>query len=126
MPHDFTTLEAWKLSHKLMIDVYEFIKTLPPEEKYIRIDQIKRSVSSIPANIAEGNGRYYYLENISFCRNARGSLDETKNHLLACHDLHQGNSVQCKQLLDDFDTIRKILNGYIRYLKGMKVGKEEE
>lgn len=124
MSYDFTSLEAWKLSHNLMIEVYEFIKLLPSEEKYNRIDQIRRSISSVPANIAEGHGRYYYLENISFCRNARGSLEETKNHILAARDLKQAPIDKCEDLIAKCDTLRKILNGYIRYLYNKKVGNE--
>ncbi len=108
-----------------MVDVYQFIKLLPSDEKYRRVDQLKRSSSSIPANIAEGHGRYYYLENAAFCRKARGSLYETKNHIIATRDLKQIESKECDSLIDKCDTIRKVLNGYIRYLNKMKIGKEE-
>lgn len=108
-----------------MLDVYRFVKLLPSSEKYKRVDQLERSSSSIPANIAEGYGRFYYLENISFCRNARGSLTETKSHILAVQDLHQAPWEDCKKLIDKCDTLRRILNGYIRYLNTQKVGKEE-
>lgn len=108
-----------------MIEIYEFVKLLPPFEKYNRISQLLRASSSVPANIAEGHGRYYYLENTAFCRKARGSLYEVKNHIMACRDLHQAEKIQCNRLIDRCDTIRKILNGYIRYLKKQKVGTDE-
>lgn len=123
---DFTGLEVWKLSHQLMINVYQFIKLLPPEEKYQRGDQLKRSASSISANIAEGYGRYYYLENVAFCRKARGSLYETKSHIIAGRDLGQADKKECENLIVQCDTIRKVFNGYIRYLIKMKVGEKEE
>jgi four helix bundle protein len=126
MEKDFTDLEVWKLSHRLMLDVYEFVKQLPSEEKYLRVDQLKRSSSSIPANIAEGYGRYYYLENISFCRKARGSLFETKNHIIAVIDLYQADKKVGKMLIEDCDRIRQVLNGYIRYLKKQKAGEDEK
>lgn len=125
MERDFTSLEAWKLSHVLMLEVYEFAKHFPAEEKYERCDQLKRSVSSISANIAEGHGRYYFLENISFCRKARGSLYETKNHIIAARDLKQLDAGTSNRLIEKCDTIRKVLNGYIRYLYKQKVGREE-
>ena len=120
MASDFTELEAWKLSHELMLDVYIFVKLLPLSEKYKRVDQLERSSSSIPANIAEGYGRFYYLENVSFCRNARGSLAETKSHILAARDLHQASVDECNKLIERCDTLRRILNGYIRYLNKQK------
>lgn len=108
-----------------MLDCYIFVKLLPPSEKYKRVDQLERSSSSIPANIAEGYGRFYYLENISFCRKARGSLDETKNHVIAAKDLHQAPVDECQKLIDKCETLRRVLNGYIRYLNKQKAGKDE-
>lgn len=101
MASDFTELEIWRLSHEVMLDVYTFVKLLPASEKYNRINQLERSSSSIPANIAEGYGRFYYLENISFCRKARGSLAETKNHIIAAKDLHQAPVGECQKLIDN-------------------------
>jgi len=45
-------------------------------------------VQSIPANIAEGYGRYYYQDNVRFCYIARGSLEETLSHLVLAHELN--------------------------------------
>ncbi len=57
------------------------------EEKWGLSQQIRRSAQSIPANIAEGYGRYYYQETIRFCYIARGSLEETLSHLVLAHEL---------------------------------------
>lgn len=121
---DFTNLETWKLAHELMLDIYKLIKLLPPEEKYNLIDQIRRSSSSVPANIAEGYGRYYFQDNISFCRKARGSLTETKNHLLAIQSLKYVDDETIEKLLDKSDSLCKLINGYIRHLNNLKPGKE--
>jgi|SRR5581483_6606413 len=121
---DFMELNTWKVSHQLMLDVYSFCKLLPGDEKYGRISQIKRSSASVPANIAEGYGRYYYLENVQFCRKARGSLYETKNHLVAVGDLKQAPKDECNRLIKDCDKVRRLLNGYIRYLLKTKAGSE--
>lgn len=117
---DFTNLDVWQLPHQLMIDVYEFIKLLPTEEKYNRINQLKRSSSSVAANIAEGYGRYYFQENIAFCRKARGSLDETKSHIIAAQDLKQAPKAKCEVLIEKCEEVRRVLNGYIRYLSKKK------
>jgi len=120
--NDFTKLEIWKQSHQLMLDIYELCKLMPAEEKYITTDQIKRSSSSVPANISEGHGRFYYQDNISFCRKARGSLDETRNHLIKIRDLNFIESRRCNELLKRYLDIRKMINGYIRYLNNKKPG----
>ena len=110
----FTDLVVWQKAHQLMLDVHEFTKLLPQEEKYNRISQLHRSVDSIPANIAEGFGRYPYQENVQFCRQARGSLEETYNHIGAVRDLRQAPESACVKLLAQCDEVRLLLNGYIK------------
>ena len=71
------TLEAWRKSMDFAVILYEkVIPALPSTENWNLQDQIRRAVSSVPANIAEGHGRHYYQENIHFCYVARGSLTE--------------------------------------------------
>ena len=82
----FETLDVWKESRKYKLRIYKLIKAWPVEEKYDLISQTRRAARSICANIAEGHGRYYYKENISFCRKSRGSLSELKNHLIDAFD----------------------------------------
>ena len=121
--NDFTKLETWIRAHELMLEIYGFARELPESEKFGRVSQVTRSGSSVPANIAEGCGRYYFQENIAFCRKARGSLDETRNHIIAARDLHQAPRDKCEELLDRCLVVRKLLNGYIRYLNKSKPGK---
>lgn len=84
----FEDLKTWQKAHRLMLDVHQkLIPLLPRDEKFDLADQIRRSSKSIGANIAEGYGRYYYLDNVRFCYQARGSLDETINHLRVVRDL---------------------------------------
>lgn len=82
------TLEAWKKAKEFALRIYrEVLLLLPPEEKWNLNQQLRRSSNSVPANIAEGYGRFYYQENIRFCYNARGSLEETLSHLVMCYEL---------------------------------------
>ena len=79
------TLEVWKKAKEFCLRIYrEVLPLLPSEEKWNLSQQLRRSSSSIPANIAEGYGRFYYQEIIRFCYIARGSLEETLNHLVIC------------------------------------------
>ena len=61
-------------------------KAFPKSEEYHLKAQVLDSSSSITANIAEGFGRFHYQENIQFCRHARGSLDETLDHMITAYD----------------------------------------
>jgi four helix bundle protein len=89
----------------------------PPAERYSLADQIKRSSRSVTANIAEGYGRYHYKEFIQFCRQARGSLMETLDHLLCAFD----ESYITEETLNDcrleHQKVLALLNGFINYLQ---------
>lgn len=84
--HSFEELEVWKKARSLRKEISSLVKTFPNEEKYRLTDQIIRSSRSSTSNIAEGFGRFHYQENIQFCRQARGSLTETIDHLLCAFD----------------------------------------
>lgn len=77
------------------------------------------------ANIAEGYGRYYYQDNVRFCYNARGSLDETINHLATALGLDYIPQAPCEELRAQADEVRRMLNGYIAFLKRKKLGENE-
>ncbi len=116
----FETLEVWKKARIFRVNIIGLCKSIPQEEKYRLIDQIKRSSRSVTANIAEGYGRFHYLDNIKFCRDARGSLNETFDHLTVAFDEKYINEETLFQLRQQFETVLKLLNGYIAYLKKQK------
>ena len=95
------------------------------DERFDLVAQIRRSSKSVPANIAEGYGRYYYGDNVRFCYNARGSLDETVNHLRAAIDLDYCPKDLYGDLRAQTEEIRKMLNGYIEWLKEKRIGEKE-
>jgi four helix bundle protein len=117
---DFTDLVVWQHAHQIRISVYTMAKSLPPEEKFNLSSQIKRSAASIGANIAEGYGRFSYQENIQFCRQARGSLDETRDHLIFIQSVCPDLKKDCDTLIASCLDCRQLLNGYINYLKKRK------
>ena len=114
----FEDLECWKACRELRVFVARSLfKVLPNEERYRLGDQILRSARSTTANIAEGYGRFHYLDNAKFCSNARGSCWETIDHMITANDeelisndLHdQGRAIASKAIA--------LLNGYISYLR---------
>jgi len=58
----------------------------PKSEVYHLKAQVLDSSRSLAANIAEGFGRFHYQENIRFCRQSRGSLTETLEHMITAYD----------------------------------------
>lgn len=117
---NFTDLEVWQLAHKFKLNVYKLTKYFPEDEKYVSIPNMKRAGKSISANIAEGFGRYHYLENVQCCRRARGELDETIDHLISARDLKHASMEECNKLIKEGVRIRQVLNGYIRSILKQK------
>lgn len=120
------TLETWKKSREFSLRVYrEVLPLLPSEEKWNLNQQLRRSVLSVPANIAEGYGRFYYQDNIRFCYIARGSLEETLSHLVIAHEMEFIPKILFESLEQDGEKLTQLINGYIGYLKRSKQGQNE-
>ena len=81
MALDYRELDVWQLSMTLCENVYELVRSFPPEERFALCDQLRRAVVSIPSNIAEGNGRDSRSEYSRFLSIARGSLFEVQTQL---------------------------------------------
>ena len=82
-----SNLEVWKLSHQLTIEVYKISQVFPKSEQFGLVSQVRRSVSSVPTNIIEGQARQYKKEFKQFLYIAKGSLEETNYHLFLSKDL---------------------------------------
>lgn len=114
--NSFENLEVWKVSHELTIQVYRLTKTFPIEERFRLVDQLCRSASSVPANIVEGNSRGHKKEHIQYLYQARGSLEETKYHLLLAKDLKYLNTAEYVKLIDLCEKTGRLLSGLLKYL----------
>lgn len=120
------TLQVWQRSLAFATNVCRDILPLfPAQEKFALIDQLRRSAQSIPANIAEGYGRFYYQESIRFCYIARGSLEETFSHLKLAHSLGYLSDALNNELNNEIQQLHRMLNGYIAFLKKSKRGASE-
>ncbi len=113
----FTDLEVWKKDRLLRNNIAELTKSFPAEEKFRLIDQIIRSSRSIGNNIAEGHGRFHYLDASKFLTNARGSAAETIDHLIVAFDNNFINDQTLESLRNDCEECMRMINGYIAYLK---------
>ena len=120
------TLETWRKARDFALRIYrEILPLLPPEEKWHLNQQLRRSANSVPANIAEGYGRFYDQDNVRFCYNARGSLEETLSHLVICSELKYIPENLFQSLEQDGEKLTQLINGYIGYLKRSKQGQTE-
>ena len=114
----FEDLDCWQACRVLRVFVARVLcKALPKDERYRLGDQILRAARSSTANIAEGYGRFHYLDNAKFCSIARGSAWEVLDHIITAEDedlAPKEVTVEARAL------VRKsvaLLNGYIAYLR---------
>ncbi|WP_333875334.1 four helix bundle protein [Flavobacterium sp.] len=80
--YSFEDMNVWKLAMEIAERVFHLTAALPRSEDYGLTSQIRRSALSIFANIAEGFGRSTSLDKKKFYTIARGSIFETKSHLI--------------------------------------------
>jgi len=102
--------------------MYAVSRRLPDFEKFELASQIRRAAVSLTNNIAEGHGRYHYLEQIKFTLQARGSLQELIDDLNVCDDGHYLPADEIVSLKQQGWRVYQLVNGYIRYLRERKTG----
>ena len=101
----FEDLDVWQKGKLLTLKVYEIASHFPKHEVFGISSQVKRAALSVPANIAEGFGRFHYLDKAKFYLNARGSLYELKSHLLIAREL---GFIKDGAAEDSFDLINQL------------------
>ena len=118
----FEDLKAWQLARQLMIECHKMAEALPAWERYDLTSQVRRSSKSVMANIAEGYGRYHYLDSLRFYYIARGSLNETINHVITAHDLSYIDDRRYRDLYDLGRETERALNGFVAYVWKQRQG----
>jgi len=85
---DYHQLEIWNRAMDYAVAMYEFVATLPAEEKYNLASQLRRAATSAPLNIAEGCGSATNTEFGRFLGFAYRSLKEVVTALELCQRLY--------------------------------------
>ena len=114
---DFRKIQAWERAHRLTLQLYKITAAFPPEERYGLTSQIRRAVSSIPANIAEGAGRNTQAELARFIHIASGSASELEYHLLLARDLGYIDARTHSELDLAVGEIKRMLYGFEKTVK---------
>jgi four helix bundle protein len=107
----FTELRIWQRSHQLALDVYRLTATFPQHEQYGVVAQVRRSVISIPTNIAEGAKRQSQLEYARFLNIAEGSLAETESLLRLSRDLELTTGAALDPLVQEAEELSRMVHG---------------
>jgi four helix bundle protein len=112
--YNFEKLKVWQESMVLAEILYELVKKLPKEERFSLVDQIKRAVTSISLNIAEGSGGESSKVFKSHLRIALKSLYETISALKLVERLFK---INCVKELEQCDQVSKLLHGLLKSIK---------
>ncbi|MGF1487985.1 MAG: four helix bundle protein [Prochloraceae cyanobacterium] len=113
----YRDLTTWQEAMNLAEECYYLTRLFPKDELYGMISQIRRSASSIPANIAEGYGRKSTAEYVRFLYISQGSLKELETHLLLSDRVKLASNEKIITALNKCERVGKLLGGLIRSLE---------
>ena len=111
--YSYRKLDVYINAKVLVKTVYNFLRKFPKEENYALCDQLRRSVISVPSNIAEGMGRFSSNEQIHFLEIDYGSLMEVQCQLDISCDLGYIT-------LEEFEVINNDINNIAKQLSGLR------
>ena len=112
-------LLVFQRAYKISLEIYKQSRTFPKEEQYAITDQLRRSATSICANIAEGYGRQLTSKNDfkRFLIIAKGSCQEVGVWIDYCKDLSFIDQKTSKMWEDEYTEISKMLYALIQRQK---------
>ena len=115
--NSFEDMTVWQKAMEFAQKIYAITETLPRKEDYGLTSQIRRSAVSVPGNIAEGFGRKHTKDKMNFYYASRGSLTESKSHLIYGERVGYFKELDCKELKALSDDVMKELNAVISTLQ---------
>ena len=118
----FEDLEVYKMAREFRIKMYQIAKGLPDFEKFGLASQMRRAAVSVTNNLAEGHGRFHFLDQIRFTLISRGSLEELMDDLNVCLDEKYLSANDVERHKSSGWHLLKLMNGWLRYLRDRKFG----
>lgn len=109
--NSYRKLNAYIEAKKLVRMVYALLKEFPKEEQYALCDQLRRAVTSISSNLAEGMGRFSNKEQVHFLEIAFGSLMEVSSQMDVACDLNYINQENLQEIDNQIEVIASLLSG---------------
>ena len=112
-----TELDVWKSSMDLAQSIYETSQTFPETRDNGLGYFMRRSVTSLPANIAAAASRKYGKESLRYLQKAKGYVYELETQIYLAERLGYLSNEEAMKALEQLDTSRKLLFGFIKYYK---------
>lgn len=113
----FRELTVWQQAHELVLGIYRATTTFPSHERYGLVSQMRRSATSIAANIVEGHKRKGRKEFLNFLNMADGSLEELKYYLIVAKDLNYLVPTAMEPLHTQTEVVGRMLGGLKRHVQ---------
>src|SRR5215831_11051119 len=110
----YRDLDAWKLAMTLVETTYALTKLLPASERFNLISQMQKCATSIPSNIAEGQGRGTVRFGLWFLRVATGSAAELATQVELARRLRYVDAEATRELDSQLERVRQMLYGLRR------------
>lgn len=114
---DYRGLRVWQRAVDLVVLSYELTKRFPADELYGLTAQIRRAAVSVPANIAEGNGRQHLGDYIQHLSIANGSLKELETHFHVAGRLGYLAQEELDTVFDLSGEVGRMLTGLMQKLR---------
>jgi four helix bundle protein len=111
----FQDLKVWQKSHHIVLNIYRLTATFPDDELFGLTSQVRRSATSIPANVAEGFRRRGKRDKVKFLNISQASLEETRYYMILANDLGYADT---HEFVVQLDEVSRMLDGYIRTIEG--------
>jgi four helix bundle protein len=115
--NSFEEMPVWQKAMELAVSIFKLTEKLPKKEDYGLTSQIRSSALSVPGNIAEGFGRKHTKDKLNFYYDSRGSLSETKNHLIYGYKVEYFTKSEFEKHANLIEETWKELNSLINSLQ---------
>ena len=112
--YKFECLRVWQAAMYLAESIYRFQEKCPSIEKFGLLAQLRRAVTSIPLNIAEGQSSNSDKDFIRYLKISRGSLYET---VTALHLLARLHKMEIKSELEKCQHVGGLISSFINSLR---------
>jgi four helix bundle protein len=107
----FEDVEAWRVAHGWVRDVYRLTAAFPREEMFGLTSQLRRAAVSVPANFAEGFNRQTRADKNRFYNMAQASAEESRYYLILASDLGYADT---RKLIERLNQVCRLLRSYTR------------
>jgi four helix bundle protein len=116
MAYRFQNWQVYKDARKLRQEINKIAKTLPPEERFILADQVRRAILSVILQIAEGSNRKTEKDKNLFINRSLTSLDEVVACMDCALDDNYINEAKYKEILEKTEVVSRQLQGLQKHI----------